>query len=135
MKVPRRPLTLTKEQAAVRQVEAAIHALMRGDFDIAVTLACAAEGMFKRAGRHLFAVLRDHPTAKGIPKKVWIAHLNRDRDWLKHHCGPDRLVIERSSAAAAITRAATKLEAEDWTPLIDAYREWHNANIEEIIAE
>lgn len=135
MKVPKHPLTLTKEQAAVRQVETAIQALMRGDFDIAITLACAAEGMFKRTGRHLFAVLRDHPKAKTIPKKVWIAHLNRDRDWLKHHGGPDRLVIERFSAAAAITRAATKLEAKNWTPLIDAFREWHNANIEEITAE
>jgi hypothetical protein len=45
------------------------------------------------------------------------------------------LVIERFSAAAAITRAATKLAAEDWTPLIDAFREWHNAHIKEIMAE
>ena len=58
MKVPKRPLTLTKAQAPVRQVEAAIHALIRGDFDIAITLACAAEGMFDRKGRHLFLVLR-----------------------------------------------------------------------------
>jgi hypothetical protein len=133
MRVPKRPLTLTKEHAAVRQVEAAIHALMRGDFDVAVTLACAAEGMFNRTGRHLFAVLRDHPTAKGIPKKVWIAHLNRDRDWLKHPEGPDELVIERFSATAAIIRAATKLE--HWTPLIEAFKEWYDANHEEILAE
>jgi hypothetical protein len=91
--------------------------------------------MFERTGRHLFAVLRDHPKAKVIPKKAWIAHLNRDRDWLKHPGGPERLAIERFSAAAAITRAATKLEAKDWTPLIDAFREWHNANIEEITGE
>lgn len=135
MKVPKRSLPLTKEQAAVRQVEAAIHALMRGDFDLAITLACAAEGMFKRPGRHLFAVLRDHPTVKHIPRKVWIAHLNRDRDWLKHPGGPRRLVIERFSAAAAITRAATKLEAEDWTPLIEAFKDWHNAHVMEITSE
>jgi hypothetical protein len=116
----------------VRQVEAAICAFMCGDFDIAITLACAAEGMFEREGRHLFSVLRDHPTVKGIDKKVWIAHINRDRDWLKHPSGPERMVIERFSAAVAIARAATKLEERHWTPLIDEYREWHLAHIEEL---
>jgi len=113
----------TKAQAAVRQLEAAIHAFVRGDFDIAITLACASEGMFDREGRHLFAFLRDHPIAQHIDRKVWIDHLNRDRDWLKHPRGPDR---------TAITRAATKLEAEHWTPLID---EFPNAHIEELTKE
>lgn len=132
MEIPERPLTLTKAMAAVRQVEAAIDALERGDFDIAITLAGAAEGMFDREGRHLFAVLREHTTAANINKKVWISHLNRDRDWLKHATGPDTLEIERFSAAASITRAATKLEAQDWTPRIEAFREWYNAHIDEL---
>ena len=102
---------------------------------IAITLACASEGMFDREGRHRFAFLRDHPIPQHIDRKVWIDHLNRDRDWLKHPRGPDRLLIERFSAAAAITRAATKLEAEHWTPLIYEFREWHNAHIEELTKE
>jgi hypothetical protein len=31
-----------------------------------------------------------------------------------------------------IARAASKLEASDWTPSIDAFREWFIANIEEL---
>ena len=108
MEVPDQPLNLTKEQAAARQVEAAINAFVRGDFDIAITLAGPAEGMFDRKGRHLFAFLRGHPKASEVVRKEWMSHLNRDRDWLKHPSGPERLLIERFSAAVAITRAATK---------------------------
>ena len=135
MKVPKQPLDLTKAQGAVRQLEAAIHSFVRGDFDIAITLAGAAEGMFDRKGRHLFAFTRDHPKASGVERKKWIAHLNRDRDWLKHPSGPDRLQIERFSAAVAITRAATKLEAKDWTPLIGQFREWYIVHIDELTAK
>ena len=46
MKIPDQPLTLQKEQAAIRQAEAAIAALQHGHFDIAVTLAGAAEGIY-----------------------------------------------------------------------------------------
>jgi hypothetical protein len=41
MRVPKRPLTLTKTEAGVRQAEAAIQAFVRGDCDITITLACA----------------------------------------------------------------------------------------------
>jgi hypothetical protein len=45
MNVRDRPLKISKAEGASRQVEEAIKALERGDFDIAVTLAGAAEGM------------------------------------------------------------------------------------------
>jgi hypothetical protein len=32
-------------------------------------------------------------------------------------------------------RGATKIEAEHWTPLMEAFREWHNAHIEDITSE
>lgn len=51
-------LRLTKVQGATRQTNAAIEAFARGDFDIAITLAGAAEGMIKWKGRHLFTFLR-----------------------------------------------------------------------------
>jgi hypothetical protein len=54
MEAPDRPLNLTKVEAAIRQVEAAIEALERGDFDVAITLAGAAEDMIDRPGS-LFA--------------------------------------------------------------------------------
>ena len=58
-RLPVDPLKLTLAQAATRQVDAAIDALERGKFDIALTLAGAAEGMIERDGHHLFAGLRD----------------------------------------------------------------------------
>jgi hypothetical protein len=54
---PQRTLTVTKEQAATRQVVAAIEAFGRGDYDVATTLAGAAEDMIERAGMHLFGFL------------------------------------------------------------------------------
>jgi hypothetical protein len=126
MRVPKRPLTLTKTEAGVRQAEAAIQAFVRGDCDITITLACAAEGMFDKKGRHFFVQLRDHPTAKNIPRKAWVSHLNRDRDWLKHPSGQDTLEIDRFSATAALIRVMTKLEVEHWTPLMIAFVEWYN---------
>jgi hypothetical protein len=47
--VPDRVLTITKTGGASRQVEEAIKALRRGDFDVAVTLAGAAVGEDKTA--------------------------------------------------------------------------------------
>jgi hypothetical protein len=106
IRVPSKPLSLTKIVAVTRQVEAAIAALVRGHFDIAITLAGAAEDMIDRESSHLFAFLRDQPNAN---KKAWIRHLNH-RGWFKRAGGPDRLVIER------FFRAVTKLEASRWTP-------------------
>ena len=45
MNPDRKGLTLTKEEAATRQTNAAIEAFARGDFDIAITLAGAAEDL------------------------------------------------------------------------------------------
>ena len=86
--VPGAPLKLTKGEAATRQIEAAIAALVRGHFDIAITLASAAEDMIDRKGSHLFAFLRDHPQ---VNKKDWIRHINRHRDWFKHASGSDQV--------------------------------------------
>jgi hypothetical protein len=128
MDVPNRPLKVTKAEAATRQVEAAIAALVRGDFDIAVTLAGAAEGMIERSGPHLFKFLLDHPKAEGVDKKkAWIPVLNLERDWLKHPGGADTLDITRDNAALMITRAASKLET--WTPCIEQFKAWLMLNL------
>jgi hypothetical protein len=125
-------LTLTKAQAAIRQIEAAIAALERGHFDVAVTLAGAAEGMFDRDGLTLYNFMMNHPKVQGFPAKVVNAHLNRVRDWLKHVSGPPSLEIGRADAAEMIARAASKSEASDWTPPIDAFRLWFIQNVEDI---
>ncbi|PDT86901.1 hypothetical protein CO669_28485 [Bradyrhizobium sp. Y36] len=129
--MPAEPLNLTLTQAASRQVEAAIGALERGRFEVALTLAGAAEGMIKRDGHHLFVALRDNPQAKErtAEKKDWISLLNRERDWLKHG-GDDAMTVECFDAAMMIARALSKLEANDWTPRMEDFRKWFLQNID-----
>jgi hypothetical protein len=105
MRVPATPaITLSKSEAATRQIEAAIEALLRGDYDIAITLAGAAEDMFEREGPHLFRFLREHPKARELNgAKEWVPHLNRERDWLKHSNGPDVMEIQRAAAVSMIS--------------------------------
>jgi hypothetical protein len=103
--------------------------LDRGDFDVALTLAGAAEGMIKREGNFLFAGMRDNPKYKErfTAKRDWIAVLNSERDWLKHG-GTDEVEIECFDAAMMVARAASKLEV--WTPKMDAFRTWFLANLD-----
>jgi hypothetical protein len=101
MDAPNAPLIITKVGGATRQTEAAIDAFFRGDFDIAITLAGAAEGMIERGGPHLWAYLldtqrvRDRLTvlegqeAEVVERKPWVSVLNGERDWLKHPSGAE----------------------------------------------
>jgi hypothetical protein len=122
-------LILTLEQAMIRQSEAAIRALIRGEYDVALTLAGAAEGMIEREASHLFAVLRDDQRAKQIPKREWIATLNGERDWLKHG-GRNQMSIGRFEAALMIARSLSTIS--DWTPLMEEFRTWFTANLNEL---
>lgn len=128
MEAPETPLALTKTQGATRQTEAAIEALVRGDFDIAITLAGAAEGMLERDGPHMFSFLRDSPRVEHVETKVWIATLNLERDWLKHSGGAESLLLERGHAAFMIARAASKLDK--WTPRMEEFKEWLLKNLD-----
>jgi hypothetical protein len=131
MQVPDMTLDLSKAQAATRQVEAAIDALERGDFDLAVTLAGAAEGMFKREGPHLFKYLREHPRARELNEaKEWVPHLNETLSWLKHPGDQNPMQIGRATAVEMVTRAASKLET--WTPRIEEFKAWLIANVDEV---
>lgn len=104
-------LSLTLHEAASRQVDAAIDALQAGDYDVALTLAGAAEGMIERkTGHYMFGWLKQHPRAmERFDQKQWIAILNSERDWLKHG-GQPAMQICCADAAFMIARAASKLE-------------------------
>jgi hypothetical protein len=130
MEPPDDPLTLTKIQGATRQIDAAIVAFVRGDFDIAITLAGAAEGMIERDGLHMFAFLRDSPRVQDVEKADWISTLNLELYWLKHPSGPDTLQIERAHAAYMIARAASKLEK--WTPQMEDFKVWLCKNVDRL---
>ncbi|KJC47324.1 hypothetical protein UB31_18900 [Bradyrhizobium sp. LTSP849] len=129
--LPATPLHLTLEEAASRQVDAAIDALQRGDFDVALTLAGAAEGMIKRDGQHMFSWLRDNPkAAERFPdKKQWINVLNRELYWLKHG-GEETMEIDCATTVFMIARAMTKLEV--WTPKMDGFKPWLISNLDNL---
>ena len=123
-------LSLSLHEAASRQVDAAIDALQAGDYDVALTLAGAAEGMIERTGHHMFGWLRQHPKAlQRFDKKEWISILNTDRDWLKHG-GKPAMQICCVDAAFMIARAMSKLE--EWTPKMVAFKIWLLANLDSI---
>ena len=120
MDIPLGTLNLTLEEAATRQTDAAIDALQRGEYDVAVTLAGAAEGMIQREGPHMFAYMLTK-IGDRASKKESIATLNRELYWLKHG-GQNEMAIECADAAFMISRAASKLEK--WTPKMDQFKVW-----------
>jgi hypothetical protein len=132
MNKEKKVITLTKTEGALRQVNAAIEAFWRGDFDIAITLSGAAEGMLDRKEAHLFSYMRDAPRVQHVPKKDWIGAINQERDWLKHNSPKhsDTAEIHRGAAAIMISRAASKLE--NWPPQIEEFRDWLINNLHDL---
>ena len=130
-----RPLKISKAEAASRQVEEAIKALERGDFDIAVTLAGAAEGMLKRSGHHMWSFMLQSPKAAEFDKQKLIEFLNAERDWLKHptpSAGATK-TFTRAHAAFMIMRAMSKLET--WSPRMKRFKRWYDDNLDEVLQE
>jgi hypothetical protein len=124
MNPEKKVMTLTKAEGALRQISAAIEAFWRGDFDIAITLSGAAEGMLERKEADLFLHMREASRVQHVPKKEWIGTLNQERDWLKHN-NPEHSAtaeIHRGAAAFMIARAASKLE--NWPPQVEEFKDW-----------
>lgn len=125
MKLPPPPaagLNLTKSGAAIRQTEAAIDAFLNGDFDICITLAGAAEGIYSaRKGTDLHTFAMNDERAKVFGAKATNAALNLERDWLKHTTleQPPQITITPFEAAHMLVRAMSKLDASEWTPKMD----------------
>jgi hypothetical protein len=97
--------------------------MVRGDFDIATTLASAAEGMLQRDGLHLFSFLRAAQSVQEVVRKEWITVLDQERDWLKH-CNPNdapTLSLTNFEAGKMIAKAASKLDK--WTPPMDDFKD------------
>jgi hypothetical protein len=110
---PAKPsIVLTRDEAFRRHIEAAIIAFEEERYDVAITLAGAAEGMVPETtgpAPALFLLLRDHPTAAG--KKNWIKKLNAARNWLKHAAEPNHppnMKFDRREAVIMLVRAISK---------------------------
>jgi hypothetical protein len=131
MRVPSRSLTITKAEGASRQVDEAINALERGDFDIAVTLAGAAEGMFDRPGLHLWTFMQEQAKAAGVQRREMSDSANAARTWLKHATPGEAasLTLEAYDAVAMIMRAMSKLE--HWSPRMRRFSEWLKREVSE----
>jgi hypothetical protein len=125
------PLDLTKIVAASRQADAAIDALEAGHYDVAITLAGAAEGMLPEGDNQtLFAVMRDNSKAHEVfDRKDWLSVLNMERDWLKHLTPnwPDTLYLELDDAAFMVARAISKIPV--WSDRMVAFKEWYMSNL------
>ena len=127
----RPPLILTKLDAAVRQTRAAMAAFETGDFDIAVTLACAAEGMIpsgQRGSVHDLTMKAANALLGSSGSKAFNSKINERRDWLKHRTEnmPNEICIDAVDAALAIIRAMTKFDQsdQDRLELIELFRTW-----------
>jgi predicted RNase H-like HicB family nuclease len=110
---PPASFTLTKDEAAVRQVNAAIEAFYRGSYDICITLAGAAEQIYsERKGTDLFSFFRNHPKTQELTSDEFKQALNDERDWLKHPTPNKAASCSFSSFEAAfmLIRAMSKLE-------------------------
>jgi len=125
MDPPRTQLQLSKEIAALRHIEAAITFLSAGSFDLAITLAGAAEGMLEGVPRtSLFEKLRDSERVADLASKEWIASLNTERDWLKHETPhlPREMIFVRGQAAIMVARAVSRLSKG--SPLTGEFATW-----------
>jgi hypothetical protein len=128
---------LTKAQASLRHIEQAIAAFEQGLFDVAITLAGAAEGMSPETpAPNLFKVLLEHPrvATEGTPLKEWNAALNMERDWLKH-TGPTHapsMTFDRSAAAIMLVRAISKAQAAlgCQSDTIETFQAWITKHVE-----
>jgi hypothetical protein len=96
----------TRTTAPVRQIRGAIACLHQGDYECAITLAHAAEGMVpdkrkdnKPLGKPMFKVIRE-----GMPDD----DPNLFSNWLKHPRGAERARIEVLEVVIMISRAIHK---------------------------
>lgn len=95
----------TKQFAAIRQIQAAIYHFWHDDYECAITLAAAAEGVMPTTDEpHMFATLKASPAFKELDANLFI-------NWMKHPTGPDAAYISEFEVAMVIMRAISKLIA------------------------
>lgn len=124
---PHERLIYHKTEAAINQIEGAIHALQAGQFDLSITLSGAAEGMMLSPPENLDTfqqILAQLPIDRS--KKEWITILNMERDWLKHPTiqMPELMEIHVFEVSWSIVRACVRIPNNRWTPLMEDFKLW-----------
>ena len=91
----------TKQLAALRQITAAIEHLRKREYECAITLAAAAEGLLPPTDEpHLFSEMKE----LSPPAEFKYLDYNMVVNWLKHPEDPDRFSFLESEAADLILR-------------------------------
>jgi hypothetical protein len=95
--------------AAIRQIQAAIHHFKNDDYECAVTLAAAAEGVLPNVRTpHLFTLIKASPEFRDIDPNFVI-------NWFKHSVPPYEIEIPEFEVVMVIVRAISKLIAVEKT--------------------
>ncbi len=151
VEVPSRSKRLTKAQAALMQIEAAIRHLQKGERVVAVTLAEAAEGCLPSHPGAGFSALKrlrvqriqdksdlaKEAAVLGIKdEKSIIQAVNETQYWLKHN-GPNQdpeHVVAEDDAFFMIFRAVSnyQLNGGDETPVIEWFHQYARRRMSEI---
>jgi hypothetical protein len=104
---------VSKKQAAIRQIHAAIFHFRRKQYECAVTLAGAAEDLLgDTEPDHLWKVLMQRKP-QDRSEREWAAMFNETRNWLKHptdNLGSERYIDEFETVIMLI-RAVSKFTA------------------------
>lgn len=136
-----RVLQLTKQVAAARQVHFAVEALRHGDYDVAITLAGAAENMVDGDPdiEITSKILASQAGADVPPDYKWSEIVNLERNWLKHKTDlpkmPKELTLTVEEASHYVYRAMRKLPLELLTPEMYSMETWYRLRIAEEIAK
>jgi hypothetical protein len=124
---------MTKQEAALEQIEAAIAHFHGGQYACAITLAGAAEDQMvvRENSEYVWARLQElRPDER--PTKEWVAMFNDTRNWLKHptpELGDVRDVRE-FECVVMMLRASSKFYAcySTMSLAMDQFKDWCTAN-------
>jgi hypothetical protein len=130
--------------ASMRQINAAIEHLHRGDWECAITLAAAAEGMLPPTDEpHFRQKIKQMSNSSEVKAAGGSTGANDYINWLKHGTlkqGGDRIenvTISALEVIATIWRAISKFEAvyvagpADRTPQMWSFANWAREHLQE----
>ena len=127
---------ITKQEAALRQIRIAIKLLEEDEFEAAITLAGAAEGMMLK-GAHpiaMFEHLKELRPGDFRTEPEWVNFLNEILYWLKHSGDQGGNVIGEFDAWVMIARAWTKYHGtyDERPPEVDSLMAWSKERNEKL---
>lgn len=100
-----RCIETTKHAASLKQIEMAIKLFWKREYECAIILAAAAEGILPPTEEpHMFTVLKTSPKVKDLDHNLFI-------NWLKHPDGPQEALLSEFEVVIVIMRAISKFIA------------------------